>query len=103
MAQSRIIAIVTKIEKIENDIMEMQKILTMLLKVMSVMKKKQLGKKSDLAKNLIGRDNINALLQSGHQSDNLILKIQNLLNHCSSNSMFVQRQLELRSYQSNLQ
>ena len=85
----------------EQDILAMEKMIVTLLKVVSTMRKKQMGKKSDLAKNILGKDKINILLQSTHQSDHLMSEIENLLNSCLSNSFYIQRQLELRSYRSS--
>ena len=81
----------------ESDVKEMIDCLTSLSKVAALMKQRQFGRRMDLARNEIPNDNILALLQSCHHVDHLILKLQNLLSHCSAYSLFIQRQLELKS------
>ena len=75
----------------------MEKLLATLGKILVLMKKKQFGRRRDMARNKIESDHLSALLHSMHHVDNLILK--NLLNRISSHSLFIQRQLELRNFQ----
>ena len=90
---------VAKEEVMEDDVLQMEKILASLSKILHLMKKKQFGRGRDLSRNRIEPDHLNALLHSMHHVDNLILKIQNLLNRCSTHSLFIQRQLELKNFQ----
>ena len=97
MAQTRLISIVAKHEKMDTSVKEMINCLTSLSKVITLMRLRQFGRRMDLAQNHIPADNILALLQSCHHIDTLILNLQNLLSQCSAYSTFIQRQLELRS------
>ena len=96
MAQHPILSLVSKIDMVQKDFMEMEHMLSMLLIVISVMKSKQLGKRADLAKDKIPNENIPALLQSTHYVDNLLLKIGNSLDRCVNHSAYIQRLLWLR-------
>ena len=96
MAQHPILSLVSKIDMVQKDFMEMEHMLSMLLKVISVMKSKQLGKRADLAKDKIPNENIHTLLQSMHHVDNLLLKIGNSLDRCVNHSAYIQRLLWLR-------
>ena len=99
MAQTRLLSVVAKEEVMENDVVQMEKLLATLGKILVLMKKKQFGRRRDMARNKIESDHLSALLHSMHHVDNLILKIQNLLNRISSHSLFIQHQLELRNFQ----
>ena len=99
MAQTRLVSVVAKQEVIENDVGQMQKLLGELSKILLQVKKKQFGRKGDMARNRIEADHLNNLLQYMHSIDNLILKVQNLLTRSSTHSLFIQRQLELRNFQ----
>ena len=99
MAQTRLVSIVAEQEVMENDVLQMQKLLGELSKILLQVKKKQFGRKGDMARNRIEADHLNNLLQYMHSIDNLILKVQNLLTRSSTHSLFIQRQLELRNFQ----
>ena len=99
MAQTRLVSIVAKEEVMGKDVVQMQKLLGELSKILLQVKKKQFGRKGDMARNRIEADHLNNLLQSMHSIDNLMLKVQNLLTRCSTHSLFIQRQLELRNFQ----
>ena len=99
MAQTRLVSIVAEQELMENDVLQMQKLLGELSKILLQVKKKQFGRRGDMARNRIEADHLNNLLHSMHSIDNLILKGQNLLLRCSTHSLFIQRQLELRNFQ----
>ena len=99
MAQTRLVSIVAKEEVMENDVLQMQKLLGELSKILLQVKKKQFGRKGDMARNRIEADHLSNLLHSMHSIDNLILKVQNLLTRSSTHSLFIQRQLELRNFQ----
>ena len=99
MAQTRLVSIVAKEEVMEKDVVQMQKLLGELSKILLQVKKKQFGRKGDMARNRIEADHLNNLLQSMYSIDNLMLKVQNLLTRCSTHSLFIQRQLELRNFQ----
>ena len=99
MAQTRLVSIVAEQEVMENDVLQMQKLLGELSKILLQVKKKQFGRKGDMARNRIEAPHLNNLLQYMHSIDNLILKVQNLLTRSSTHSLFIQRQLELRNFQ----
>ena len=102
MAQSRILSVVSKHEEMINEIRDMEKNVSKLLKEATQLRRKFLGnrgKKSDVAKNKINSEDIISILQDSQNLDNLILKIQNLLHKCNTLSYYIQRQLELRNYQ----
>ena len=99
MAQTRLVSIVAKQEVMENNIVQMQKLLGELSKILLQVKKKQFGRKGDMARTRIEADHLNNLLQSMHSINNLMLKVENLLTRCSTHSLFIQRQLELRNFQ----
>ena len=99
MAQTRLVSIFAKQDVMENDVLQMQKLLGELSKILLQVKKKQFGRKGDMARNRIEADHLNNLLQYMHSIDNLILKVQNLLTRSSTHSLFIQRQLELRNFQ----
>ena len=97
MAPHRLVSLVGKRQRLEDDLHEMENVLTSLLNVVTVMGKKQMGRRFDLARDILPDDNINALLQSSQHVDDLLLKIQNLLNRCTAYSNFLQHLLMLRS------
>ena len=97
MAQYPLLSVVSKIDTVQKDQMEMEQILFMLLKVIGVMKSKQLGRRTDLAKDKMVNENIYALLQSSHHMDTLLLKISNLLDRCTNHSTYIQRLLRSRT------
>ena len=101
MAQSRILSIVTKHEEMLNDIREMEKNVSKLLKDTIQLRKKFFGNrgKSDMARNKINSVSIASILQESQNLHILILKVQNLLHRCSAISHYIQRQLELRNCQ----
>ena len=101
MAQSRLLSIIAKQDKLETDLFEMDKVMSKLLKEVREMRKKHFGNKakSDATKNKVQSEDILSILQESQNLDQLMLKIQNLLNRCSAHSFYIQRQLELRSYQ----
>ena len=86
MAQTRLVSIFAKQDVMENDVLQMQKLLGELSKTLLQVKKKQFGRKGDMARNRIEADHLNNLLYSMHSIDNLILKVQNLLTRCSTHS-----------------
>ena len=94
-------SILVKKQKLEEDILDMQKLVTDLVKVMKLMKVVPGGRKGkeDASKNQVSPEHIQSLLQTALRVDNIILNIQNLLNHCNNHNFFLQRQLELRSSQ----
>ena len=98
MAQSPLLSAVSKIDTVQKDLMEMEQILSMLLKVIGVMKSRQLGRRNDLAKDKMLNENIYALLQSAHHMDALLLTIANLLDRCVNHSAYIQRLLRLRTF-----
>ena len=98
MAQIRLLSIVAIEEVMENDVLQTEKLLEELSKILLQVKNKQFGHKGDMARNRIEADHLNALLHSNHNIDNLVLKIKNLLTRCSTHSLFIQCQLELRNF-----
>ena len=94
-------SILVKKQKLEEDILEMQKLVTDLVKVMKSMKVVPGGRKGkeDASKNQVSPEHIQFLLQTALRADNIILNIQNLLNICTNHNFFLQRQLQLRSCQ----
>ena len=101
MAQSRMMSIIVKKEKLEEDVSDIQKIVSALVKATKSVKRIPGGRKAktDAAKNEVNPRDVQLLLQATHSIDNLILEIQNLLNRCTNHSFFLQRQLELRRCQ----
>ena len=97
MAQYPLLSVVSKIDHIQKDLLEIEQTLAMLLKVIFNMKSKQLSHRADVAKDKIF--NANALLQSIHHVDDLLLKICNFLSQCEKHSAFIQRLLKMRTYQ----
>ena len=95
MALYATLSLVSKIDQMKEDIVLMEKTLATLLKLVSTMQTKQLGRRADLAKDKL--ENIDALLQSSHQVDNLLLKVLHLLNRCNAHSNFVQNILKLKT------
>ena len=97
MAEYPLLSVVSKIDRIQKDLLEIEQTLAMLLKVILNMKSKQLGCRADVAKDKIF--NANALLQSIDHVDDLLLKIRNFLSQCENHSAFIQRLLKMRFYQ----
>ena len=58
--------------------------------------------KSDAAKNNINSENILLILQVSQNVDNLILKIQNVLHRCTTLNYYIQRKLELKDCQNQI-
>ncbi len=101
MAQSRMMSICVKKQKLEEDILDMQKDIIDLARVIKLMKVIPGGNKArrDVSRNEVSPEHVQFLLQTSLSIDNIILKIQNLLNRCSNHSFFLQRQLELKTCQ----
>ena len=101
MAQSRTLSIVSKYEEMISDLQELEKNVSKLLKEATQLRKKFFGSKdkSEATKNKINSENIQAILQDSQNLDSHLLKIQQLLHRCNTNSFYIQRQLELRDYQ----
>ena len=95
MAQSRMLSVFAKQEKMENDIGDMVKTVASLKESMRMLRKNHRGRK---ALNKLETEDIQTLLQISLTIDNLILKIQNQLNRCNSHNFFIQRQLELQNH-----
>ena len=96
MAQSRPLSLTSKLFKLEKDVKETEKQIIALRKVICQTKRKHFGNRNDLVKHHMSLKNIDSLCQSSHQVDNLLLKIQNLINQCISCSIFLQQQLLLQ-------
>ena len=96
MAQSRPLSLTSKLFKLEKDVKEAERQIIALRKLVCQVKKKHSGNKTDLMKHQISLKNIDGLCQGSHQIDNLLLKIQNLINQCISGSIFLQQQLLLQ-------
>ena len=96
MAQSRPLSLASKISKLEKDVREAEKQIIALRRLIGQARKKYLGNKTDLIKHQISPKNIEGLLQSNHQVDNLLLRIRNLISQCISYSIFLQQQLLLQ-------
>ena len=88
-----------KKQKLMDDILEMQKDIGAIVKTMRVMKITPGGRKSKEDTNQLSVEHIKFLLRTFLTFDTLILNLQNLLNRCITHSFFLQKQLELRSYQ----
>ena len=101
MAQSRILSVVVKQEKLQNDVIEMEKTIRKILKTTSTLRKQKFGRrgKADAAKNTVCPDDILSIRQASHSIDHLLLKLQHLVYRSSAHNFFIQRQLELRSHQ----
>ena len=69
MAQTRLVSIFAKQDVMENDVLQMQKLLGELSKTLLQVKKKQFGRKGDMARNRIEADHLNNLLHSMHSID----------------------------------
>ena len=96
MAQSRPLSLTSKLLKLEKDVRETETHIIALRKLICQSKRKHFGNKNDLSKHHMSLKNIDSLCQSSHQVDNLLLKIQNLINQCISCSIFLQQQLLLQ-------
>ena len=101
MAESRMTTILMKKEKLEEAISEMQKDMAVITKIVRLMKIIPTGRKGkdDVSKNQLSTEHVQSLLRAFLNLDNLILNLQNLLNRCTTHSFFLQKQLELQSYQ----
>ena len=86
MAQSRSLSIVSKHQAIEDDVNEILKMIQSLLKLIVSMRKKEFGK--NLAKKGLQPSNISCLLNGPYQVNHSILKIEQLLDGCSSHLFF---------------
>ena len=101
MAQSRLLSVVVKQEKLQNDILEIEKTIGRILKTTATMRKQKFGRKgkADAARNAVRPEDIVTMRQTSHSIDHLLLKVQHLLNRATAHNFFIQRQLELRSHQ----
>ena len=101
MAQSRILSVVVKQEKLHDDVLEIEKVIRKILQTTSKVRKQKFGKrgKTDAAKNQVHHDDILWLRQASHSIDHLLLKIQHLINRSTAHNFFIQCQLELRCHQ----
>ena len=95
MAQSRILSIVSKYEEMVNELRDLEKNVSKLLKDAAQLRKKFFGSKakSDASKNKINSTDILNILQESQNLDSHILKIQHLLHRCNALSYYIQRQL----------
>ena len=80
----------------ENDMKEVNRNMQNVLQMLAMMRKKQFGRKSDVASNKIEAANVLALLQTAHKIDNVLLALQHMLDQTVTHSCYVQRQLKLR-------
>ena len=101
MAQSRMMSILMRKQELKEDILEMQKDIANLVKIIRMIKMIPGNRKGkeDASKNQLSVEHVQSLLRTFHNLDNLILNLQNLLNRCGNQSFYIQQQLKLKSYQ----
>ena len=97
MAQTRVVSILAKQEKMETILWQAEKQIIVLRKIISKMRKSQVGPIKDLADYKLSQKSINAMLLTCQQADNLILELQNMINQTASYSIYLQSQLMLEA------
>ena len=96
MAQTRLLSLLAKLNAMECDLKEMSKNIQNLVQMLSAMRKKHFGRPIDLATDRITDTNVQALMQSAHKIDNMLLSCQQLIDRTVTHCCYLQRQLKLR-------
>ena len=95
MAQSRMVSVLSKQEKVEENLKEIEELVSTLLKTTRSKQKKTLGQRKEF-----GDVTIAALQEKCTNIDSILLKINILVSTCSANNTYVQHQLQLMSIRS---